>query len=392
MRHTVDRLVEYFADEPLRVSAWLRLPLLALIVALVSIADIAPWFPEAYWGVLGAYAVSAVVWVAVAIRGRAPAWATAVATLIDIVAVLVLCIAAGPDARNLLPVLFLLPISVAFEGRPLVTGALGLTAAAGYLVVWVVYSKRDDNLGFPAGVYVDFGLFVWLAAATTALCLVLGRRAARVRSLLDVRRQLVAESMSAEERHSSVLAEQLHDGPLQNLLAARLELDDMRERRPDPELDRIDSALRDTTTQLRTAVTALHPHVLAELGLTAATRQLVRQYEHRFTIEADLDEVGRPPAQAVLYRAVAELLANAHKHARAGRVRIALRRSADRIVIVVADDGAGFDPAALDGSVADGHIGLASLTVRLDAMGGSVSVRSVPGDGTEVTVTSPPGG
>jgi two-component system NarL family sensor kinase len=69
-------------------------------------------------------------------------------------------------------------------------------------------------------VYLQFGFLSWLAVATTALCFVLTRRAARVTALLDVRRRLVSESMQADERTNRELAEHLHDGPLQTLLAA----------------------------------------------------------------------------------------------------------------------------------------------------------------------------
>ena len=82
-----------------------------------------------------------------------------------------------------------------------------------------------------------FAFLLWFASAPTGLCLVLSRRAARVTALLDVRKQLVSESMRADEHHSRELAESLHDGPLQELLAARLELDELSGRVHDPALD-----------------------------------------------------------------------------------------------------------------------------------------------------------
>jgi two-component system NarL family sensor kinase len=60
--------------------------------------------------------------------------------------------------------------------------------------------QRDDHVGLPDVVYLQFGFLLWLAVATAALCLVLTRRAARVSAFLDVRRRLVAESMQADER------------------------------------------------------------------------------------------------------------------------------------------------------------------------------------------------
>ena len=288
--------------------------------------------------------------------------------------------------------LFLLPISVAFEDRPGVTAILGIFAAAGYLGVWIFYSTRDDALGMPNEAYLYFGLFLWLAAATTALCFVLTRRSARVNALLDVRRRLVAEAMQADERHNREVAEHLHDGPLQNLLAARLELDEVRERNPEPSLDMVHSALQDTAAGLRSTVTELHPQVLAQLGLTPAVRELLRQYDTRsdIVIVADLEDVGKPESQSLLYRAARELLANVNRHARATTLWVGLVRKGGRIILTIGDDGRGFDPAIVDRYVAEGHIGLGSLLARFDAMGGTMEIDSEVGDGTRVTVTSPP--
>ena len=182
----------------------------------------------------------------------------------------------------------------------------------------------------PDIVYTHFGFLLWAAAATTALCLVLVRRQARVTKLQDVRRQLVSEAMQADERHNREVAEHLHDGPLQTLLAARLDLDEVRERNDDPALEAVHAALQQTAAALRSTVTELHPQVLAQLGLTPAVRELLRQFESRgdYTVEADLDDVGKPESQQLLYRAARELLANIHKHARATTVRVGLSRRA----------------------------------------------------------------
>jgi two-component system NarL family sensor kinase len=75
-------------------------------------------------------------------------------------------------------------------------------------------------------------------------------------------------------------------------------------------------------------------------------------------VEAELDDVGKPASQALLYRAAGELLTNVGKHAKATTVRIGLTRRGDRIVLTITDDGTGFDPAIVAQNVADGHIGL----------------------------------
>jgi two-component system NarL family sensor kinase len=386
------RIVDYFAAEPVRVSALLRLPLIALMGFLVWLWEVDSWLPGVYTAILGAYAVVAVLWAVAVFRGPVPSWGGWISTGVDVLAVVSLCVVSGGATAALLPVFFLLPLSVAFGDRPVLTGVLGISTAACYLGAWIVYSKRDDHVGLPDVVYLQFGFLLWLAAATTALCFVLTRRAARVTVLLDVRRRLVAESMQADERTNRDLAEHLHDGPLQTLLAARMELDEVRERIPDPALDMVYAALNETAAGLRSTVTALHPQVLAQLGLAPGVRELLRQVEARgdFIVDAELEDVGRPASQALLYRAARELLANINKHAGATEVTVRLFRAGDRIVLTVADDGAGFEPSIVEQRVAEGHIGLASLLARFDSMGGAMTIDSKIDHGTLVTVTSPP--
>jgi two-component system NarL family sensor kinase len=388
----LERIAAYLAAEPVRVTAFLRLPLIGLIAVLVWTWEVDHWLPGVYQVVLGFYAAGAVVWLAVVLRGPVPRWADWTSTAVDVLVVVILCLVSGGATAALLPVFFLLPIAVAFQDRPMRTAILGTGTALCYLAVWIVYSKRDDSVGMPDIVYTHVGFLLWAAAATTALCLVLVRRQTRVTKLQEVRRQLVSEAMQSDERHNREVAEHLHDGPLQTLLAARLDLDEVRERNDDPALAVVHDALQQTAAQLRSTVTELHPQVLAQLGLTPAVRELLRQFETRgdYTVEADLDDVGQPESQQLLYRAARELLANIHKHAHATTVRVGLTRRGDRIVLTVIDDGDGFDPETVEQYVADGHIGLGSLLARFDAMGGSMDVNSAGGYGTQVTVISPP--
>lgn len=383
------RIVEFFTTQPVRVSAVLRLPLIGLIVLLVSVWDVDHWLPVLYAVILSVYAAVAVLWLVVVFRGPMPPWAEWASTAVDVLVLIALCAVSGGATAALLPVFFLLPISVAFQDRPWLTALLGASTAVGYLAVWILYSKRDDNVGLPDIVYMHVGFLAWLAVASAALSFVLARRSARVRTLMEVRRQLVSESTRADHLRNAELAEHLHDGPLQTLLAARLELDEIRARISDPRLDRVHAALQDTAVELRSTVTALHPQVLAQLGLTPAVQELLRQYETRpdITVRADLEDVGHPENQALLYRATRELLSNINKHAGATTISVGLRRSGERVVLTVADDGKGFDPSTVAQSVAEGHIGLASLQVRIEAMGGSMTISSEAGFGTQVRVT-----
>lgn len=383
---------DYLTSEPVRVSAVLRLPLIALIGVLVWIWEVDHWLPQLYAAILGGYGVAAVVWLVAVVRGPVPRWADWASTAVDLSVVIALCIVSGGATAALLPVFFLLPISVAFQDQPRLTAFVGAVTALGYLTVWIFYSKRDDSVGLPDIVYTHFGFMVWLAVATTALSFVLARRAAHLAALHKVRRQLVSEVMQSDEQHNREVAEHLHDGPLQTLLAARLELDDVRERHPDPALDAVYAALHDTAKGLRSTVTELHPQVLAQLGLTAGLRELLRQFQTRHAIDviAELGEVGKPSSQALLYRAARELLTNVGKHADATTVWVELARQDDRVILTVRDDGCGFDPDTVGKAFSAGHIGLGSLLARFDAMGGSMRIDSDGERGTTVTATSPP--
>jgi two-component system, NarL family, sensor kinase len=372
------------------VSALLRLPLIALMGFLVWLWEVDSWLPEVYTVILGAYAWAAALWAVAVFTGSRPGWGGWASTAVDVLAVVALCVVSGGATAALLPVFFLLPLSVAFGDRPILTGLLGVFTAVCYLAAWLIYALRDNHVDMPDVVYLQFAFLLWLAVATTALCLVLSRRSNRVRVLQEVRQRLVSEALQADDRHNRELAEHLHDGPLQTLLAARLELDEARERNPDPALDRVYSALQDTAKGLRSTVTELHPQVLAQLGLTPGVRELLRQYESRVIVDAELQDVGKPASQTLMYRAARELLANINKHARATTVTVRMFTRADRIVLTVADDGTGFDPTRIDQAVAEGHIGLGSLLVRFEAMGGSIGIDSTVGEGTRVTVTSPP--
>lgn len=394
MKRIADRVLDFLTSEPLRIRSILRLFLIVLIVLLIYQAHISKWLEEVFTAVLVAYAIVSVAWLFYLPRTPVRWWFRYASTFVDVAVVTALCIASGRGTFALYPIFFLLPISVAFLDSPAITGALGLSASFGYLLAWAVYVISDQEIGdsIPAVVYVQVGCLLWLTVAITALSYALSRRRARVVALLDVRRRLIAESMRADERQRRELSEQLHDGPLQNLLAARLDLDELREN-PTPEgFNRLDVALRDTVGELRTTVSTLHPQVLAQVGLSAAVRDLAQRYEQRWgtPVRVDIDEVGKPEAEALIHRAARELLANAHKHSRATRLDVTLFRRNGQTVLRVGDDGIGFDPEILARRVSEGHIGLASLVVAVESAGGSMDFRSGPsGGGSVVTVTVP---
>ena len=275
----------------------------------------------------------------------------------------------------------------------MLTAVLGITTAIGYLAVWIFYAERDDNVSMPQMVYMNFGFLLWLAVATTALCFVLARRAARVTALMDVRQRLVSEAAEADDRHNRELAEHLHDGPLQILLAARLELDEVRERHPDPALDVVHTALHETAAGLRSTVTELHPQVLAQLGLTPAIRELLRQYRNSRRL-CDRGRTRRRRQAVVAVLAVPRGAGTARQHSQAC--------PGDRRQGRAVPQGRPHRPAdhrrrhrfrsrrSSTAASPKGISGWHPCWSAFDAMGGSMDISSEVGFGTQVTVTSPP--
>jgi two-component system NarL family sensor kinase len=389
VRSEAVRALDFLTGESLPIRSLLRLALIALIALLVSVSHVSHWLDTAFVAVLTVYGIATIGWLVFLLNSPYRRWYSWAATTVDVLFVVTLCVVSGGATVWLLPIFFLLPIPVVFLDNPMVTAALGLAAAAGYLVAWAVHAGRDERLAIPGVVYVQLGAMLWLTVALTTLAYSLRRRAERVESLLEVRRRLVSEVLQADARNSRALSEQLHDGPLQNLLAARFDVHELRTRPSGAAIDRIEAALGEASAALRATVSTLHPQVLEQAGLAAALRQLIAGHEQRWdiAIDADIDDVGRPAGRALLYRAARELLVNAVKHARAERLWVRLSKDDDTVTLVVADDGIGFDPDVLADRVAQGHIGLASLMAGIEAMGGSVRLETGEGGGTAVTVT-----
>jgi signal transduction histidine kinase len=112
---------------------------------------------------------------------------------------------------------------------------------------------------------------------------------------------------------------------------------------------------------------------------------------HRVEIDLDVDDdagIGGRRDDEV-FRVAQEALQNAIRHAAPGRLGVRLARRHGRLVLEVADDGAGFDPA--DPELRSRRLGLTSMEERAQRLGGSLEIRSTPGAGTTVRLEAPVG-
>jgi len=135
----------------------------------------------------------------------------------------------------------------------------------------------------------------------------------------------------------------------------------------------------------------LYPAMLEHFGLAVALRDYCAEFTRKHGIPVNYVHRGVSAhlpvhAASTLYRIAEEALANVAQHAHAKRVWVTLSRTAAGTRLAVRDDGAGFNPAALEPGLG---LGILGMRERLRAVNGSLSIRSRPGGGTKVVALAP---
>ena len=138
----------------------------------------------------------------------------------------------------------------------------------------------------------------------------------------------------------------------------------------------------------------LRPTALDDLGLRAALANYVHDWSDRVGIAAELhtsglmDERLASEIETTLYRIAQEALTNVAKHSRARKVDVILERRSDHVLLIVEDDGVGFDSDA-SGSAGRGGFGLLGMQERAALVGASLQIESTPGEGTTILMRMP---
>jgi signal transduction histidine kinase len=139
---------------------------------------------------------------------------------------------------------------------------------------------------------------------------------------------------------------------------------------------------------MRLLVYELRPPALEHDGLVEALQQRLNAVEARAGVKTQLlaDQIPELPGpiEAALYHMAQEALNNALKYARAASVTIQLSTEDHQVALEIADDGLGFDPAAVAGQ---GGLGLVSMRERAEKLGGDLTILSTPGKGTKIRVS-----
>jgi two-component system NarL family sensor kinase len=209
-----------------------------------------------------------------------------------------------------------------------------------------------------------------------------------IAELAAARGRLVAQALDAEERTRREISELLHDGPLQDLLALNQELLRLADGQ---HLERARAGIGRAIGALREIMVDLHPVAFQVAGLESALGAVADQQARQgeFACELEIDPAAGGVRDDLLIALARELLTNAAKHAEASRVHVRVERTADAILLEVADDGRGIPDGRLSSALREGHIGLASSIQRVEAVGGTLTLAPAPGGGTAVEVKLP---
>jgi signal transduction histidine kinase len=206
---------------------------------------------------------------------------------------------------------------------------------------------------------------------------------------IDVLTTTRAGAVDQQEAELRRIERDLHDGAQARLVALGMSIG-MAEQKlaADPEgarqlLEEARVGAGQALKELRDLARGIHPPVLADRGLEAAVTALADGSPLRVLVSADIAERPSAPVESAAYFVVAEALANAGKHSRAGRVDIRILRDRDVLTVEVADDGVG-------GANPDGG-GLSGLRRRIEALDGTLRVASPAGGPTVIRAEMPCG-
>lgn len=208
----------------------------------------------------------------------------------------------------------------------------------------------------------------------------------------EQRRRLLQHVVRAAEEERHRIANDIHDDPVQKMVAVKMRLEMLRKMHPDlPEIEEAQSVMLATIKSMRTMLFDLSPPTMEEEGLGSALRYFLENSNAPFAWSVDDEALETEPSTQtglILYRIAQEAIANARKHSEAEHLRLTLAERDGGVSMEIVDDGVGFKPQEAV-VAAPGHLGLAAMRERAEMAGGWCSLWSLPGAGTTLEVWLP---
>lgn len=212
------------------------------------------------------------------------------------------------------------------------------------------------------------------------------------REIRHLSRQLITGIEEAQKK----LAQDLHDEFGQTLAALHMGVETLWNSIPDEMSDQKNSIneliglIEQLGDKIRSISSDLRPDLLDDLGLAPTLEWYIKEFqEQRTGLEIDFQVVGFkkraiPEIELVLYRIFQESLTNIVKHSKAGQVSVMLTFNYPKVILMVKDNGLGFDPTQRYGG-----IGIIGMRERAVSVGGFIDIRSEKGKGTTIRVELP---
>ena len=271
-----------------------------------------------------------------------------------------------------------------------------IQTSSGKPLLFEVYLSYDRVRDQRAAVFHTLGTLAVIALVALAVIqLVLGL--GHLRWLRRQHRAVDDQARASAERDRQLLARNLHDGVIQELVGSAFVLDgaasaltagDTRHARK--LVTSAAAEVRGSVRSLRSVIVDLYPRSIHQGGLVEALQDLAQPLRVRgvdVTIDAadlPLDQDHDRALAEVVHRCAQELVRNVLRHADATTVEILVESTRDRVTLTVRDDGRGLDPEQMT-TVGD-HLGLRALADIARERQGSLEICSAPGLGTEVTM------
>ncbi len=211
--------------------------------------------------------------------------------------------------------------------------------------------------------------------------------------LSELRRLMMANVENERIR----LAQDIHDGPIQDLYVINLQLSNLLNEAEDQEaIQESMNAIENVIGSLRETITELRPPTLAQFGLERAIRSHSERMQEanpglqiHLDLESDHQQLSQP-ARLVLFRNYKSAVSNVVRHAKAKNLWVRFQMDDERTILEVEDDGRGFEfPRKLVDLVRSGHLGFLGMLERAESMGGKLEVKSSPGKGALIRTVIP---
>ena len=256
---------------------------------------------------------------------------------------------------------------------------------------------RGSEVLFRGPSFWEHTQWMWMALSLTVLGVTVLALYIRLKLAKDRALGLSGMLITAQEKERSRLASEIHDDFSQRLALLALGLENAEDAigaSPDEAVRQVRNLLNSASeigADLHTFSHRLHSSTLEKLGLIPGVSALCKEFATQNGVEIDFraDDCPRsvhPDVSLCVFRIVQEGLRNLKKHSGAAKAQVQLRVAADRIVVTVRDEGAGFDVRELENK---NGIGMLSMEERAHWLGGRFKVYSEPGKGTEIEASVP---